>query len=402
MEEDRAALEAFVLDNKELKEIENLTTSFNIFEAIGVIRQELRHSDFLRFLLDPSASHGLGDAFLSSFLKKALQEGEGEVGVIDIDVADFTGVEVRREWRNIDILIIDPRNKLAFLIENKIGTGEHSDQLNRYKEIVDKAFPEYRKVFLFLTPDGEPPSHDEYIPISYSDVRSAVEEVRNHRKSTIGPDVEIILRHYSEMIGGYIVSNSDIAELCQKIYRKHKRALDLILEHRPDIQMELSQFCQDLRSEGARTAGIIPGGNSSKVWISFSDKCLTDIESQAESLGWKDKFELFFEFDNTRNMLSLFLYISVHGHQDLRKTVWEYAKNNEDVFKNSHDKFNKGATHIYKRSLLTQADYEEPDMEKMTQKIVEGWNEFLEKDLPSIRARLAELKLLAPGDNHQL
>jgi hypothetical protein len=51
--EDRQALEAFVVENDDLETLEGLLEQFNIFEALGVARQELRHSDFLAFLLDP-------------------------------------------------------------------------------------------------------------------------------------------------------------------------------------------------------------------------------------------------------------------------------------------------------------------------------------------------------------
>lgn len=37
---DRRALEAFVIDNAELEELEAMIAEFNIFEAIGMIQQE--------------------------------------------------------------------------------------------------------------------------------------------------------------------------------------------------------------------------------------------------------------------------------------------------------------------------------------------------------------------------
>jgi hypothetical protein len=44
---DLGALEAFVLDNPELEELEGNLVQFNLFEAIGATRMEVRHSDFL-------------------------------------------------------------------------------------------------------------------------------------------------------------------------------------------------------------------------------------------------------------------------------------------------------------------------------------------------------------------
>ncbi len=73
---DTAALEAFVVDNRELEELEDLLASFNLFEAIGVVAQEVKHSNFLAFLLDPSGTHGLGEVFLKRFLKRVLTDAE--------------------------------------------------------------------------------------------------------------------------------------------------------------------------------------------------------------------------------------------------------------------------------------------------------------------------------------
>lgn len=67
---DRQALEGFVVENADLEALEGLSEQFNIFEAVGVLRQELRHSDFLAFLLDPRQNHRLGDAFVQRLLQK--------------------------------------------------------------------------------------------------------------------------------------------------------------------------------------------------------------------------------------------------------------------------------------------------------------------------------------------
>jgi len=65
-------LQALVVDNPELEELESLLEEFNIFEALGAVRQEARHSDFLAFLLNPRQNHGLGDAFARRLLQKAI------------------------------------------------------------------------------------------------------------------------------------------------------------------------------------------------------------------------------------------------------------------------------------------------------------------------------------------
>ena len=116
------ALEDFVAENDELELLENNLSGFNIFEAIGSIRRELRHSDFLKFIFDPSENHGLGGYALKEFLKYIIKKNKSflDISVIDVDTYDLSDTELRREWKNIDILAVSNINKLIVCIE-KIG-----------------------------------------------------------------------------------------------------------------------------------------------------------------------------------------------------------------------------------------------------------------------------------------
>ena len=86
---DREALEKLVTDNDELEKLEAIIGCFNIFEAVGVVKQELRHSDFLAFLLDPQQPHGFGSSFLRRFLQRVVRahgHSKTPVSVVDLDV----------------------------------------------------------------------------------------------------------------------------------------------------------------------------------------------------------------------------------------------------------------------------------------------------------------------------
>jgi len=115
------ALEAFAAD-PELKRLENLLKRFNLFEAMGVLKQELRHSDLLACLLDPSRSHGLEAVFLKGLLQSViLAEGDdGAAKQYDLDSLNLSNVAVFREWHHIDILVLDDIGHFAVIIENKV------------------------------------------------------------------------------------------------------------------------------------------------------------------------------------------------------------------------------------------------------------------------------------------
>src|SRR5580704_15164306 len=79
-------LEAFVVANPELEKLEAALNQFNLFEAIGATRMEVRHSDFLAFLLNPAQNHGLGDLFLKRLVQKILAATDpGPGGIRPID-----------------------------------------------------------------------------------------------------------------------------------------------------------------------------------------------------------------------------------------------------------------------------------------------------------------------------
>ena len=42
----------------------------NIFHILKISTREIRHSNFLSWLLDPSETHKMGDIFLKRFLRK--------------------------------------------------------------------------------------------------------------------------------------------------------------------------------------------------------------------------------------------------------------------------------------------------------------------------------------------
>jgi PD-(D/E)XK nuclease superfamily len=153
--QDLKALEIFLVGNHDLDRLEALLDRFNILEALGVVRQELRHSDFLAFLMDPRGNHGLGDAFVKRLLQSVLisvGDVSASVTPIEIELWNLNRMEIRKEWRHIDIVLLDEDHELAIIVENKIGTGEHSNQLQRYWETVEQHYPGWRIIGVFLTP----------------------------------------------------------------------------------------------------------------------------------------------------------------------------------------------------------------------------------------------------------
>jgi hypothetical protein len=230
-ENDRAALERLVAGDSELHTLVAVLDRFNLFEALGVVRRELRHSDFLAFLLDPVESHCAGNNLARWLLEHVAAAHRSALGGAANWQADEFCPVVRREWQNIDILLTDDRQRLVVLIENKIDSGEHSDQLARYYEQVKRAYPGWQILALYLTPKGERPSHGSYLQVSYRDVVTMIEGLIADPPSGMATDVRVVLTHYVRMLRSHIVGDPELAELCRRIYRQHQRALELLFEY---------------------------------------------------------------------------------------------------------------------------------------------------------------------------
>ena len=160
------ALQALILD-PDLERLEDLLADFNIFDVLGIARAELRHSAFLAWLLDPRGSHGLRDYFLRTFLlqvaKEASSLGVGDITPFEVDSWKLNDIEIFTERHRIDILILGTDDSFVCLIENKIGSGEHGDQLSRYLQTAQEEYESPYIIPIFLTPDGRNP--DAAVPL---------------------------------------------------------------------------------------------------------------------------------------------------------------------------------------------------------------------------------------------
>jgi hypothetical protein len=208
-------------------------SGLNIFEAAGLYRQEIRHSNVLAFLLRPRESHGLGDGFLKRIIQKVMDNSSGElpISALSVALADFSDALIHREWRNIDLLIESASNKLALAIENKIGSSEGASQLSKYENIVCSEFPSHARLYCYLTEDGEPASRDVWSPMSYSNVIDVLQEAKDQHSSNLTGDARIVIEHYIDVIRRNIVPDQALIDQCRKLYNLHREALDLVFRY---------------------------------------------------------------------------------------------------------------------------------------------------------------------------
>ena len=244
------ALQAFASDS-DLVRLEELLAQFNLFKVLGIERKEVYHSALLAWLLDPRGSHGLGDYFLRGFLSEAAiaAQDKNVAGVTPLDVAgwklsnvkveterhlsDFRHDHLDVQHNYLDILLTDTTDGFACLVENKIGSDEHSNQLSNYLRIVEREHKGLVPFPIYLTPDGRQPGREEdaarYVPLGYGTVFDLVERTLRACDSLMERDVAFFLEHYARTLRRYVVVGSgDMYELALRIHNAHPTAIKFI------------------------------------------------------------------------------------------------------------------------------------------------------------------------------
>lgn len=228
-------LNEFLIDETfkilEKKLISRTSKKSNIFEILKIKNMEIRHSNFLSWLLDPEESHNLKNEFLKGFVQEGINKNKYTEITVDIDLID--SVKIEREYKDIDLLI--ESHNVVFCIENKIFSNEHSDQLKKYKKIVQKEFPNKEKVFIYLTPSGKPSQQETelYLPISYSIVLDVLKHL-NIKK--IDKNAQIYILDYIATLEKDILKNNELKAPLSKLHLEYGEFIKQILEKRNTAQ----------------------------------------------------------------------------------------------------------------------------------------------------------------------
>lgn len=110
----------------------------------------------------------------------------------------YTKIESHIEWEDIDILFEtedSQGNKDCWVVENKIKTSQHSNQLKKYEGIINEDYPNSNKHFAYLTLIGETANkNDQWINITYHKlVQLLFESLKDLQNST---DAVILKEYY--------------------------------------------------------------------------------------------------------------------------------------------------------------------------------------------------------------
>ncbi len=369
----------------EIERLGRVLSGLNFFRAAGVTWSELRHSDFLAFRLSSSESHSLGDKFLKQFLHHVVDEHPTRTPVSpeELSTWNLTDTQVYRERDHIDILLLNVRIGLAVIIENKTGSQEHGDQLQRYRDAVSRRSPRTPKVLgLFLSPTRASPSDPSYLPISYRTVHKALEDIRSLPQLSEFPDLKVVLRHYSQLVEGEFMERPRAATIAWEIHRKFPKVTNFLTSNSPKSQIK----------------------NEIKILLSETNGCLFEKEIADEisfilphwrkepllvkgpiehSMAW------LFWFDGFNDRLMLWLGADP-GSEEACDKLRRLALSEPRLFPAGDvGRMIGGWPTVWSREFLSGPDLQQLDREHIFKKLRERWQVFRDRSLPSLRNLLS-------------
>lgn len=220
----------------------------NIWQILGISKREERISRFLAWLLNPQVGHSFGDQFLKTLLVRALQTDIGrekDITPVDVLVLDLSTVSVKTEFyidkRRCDIVVyslqkkqqaLDKEKGLICIIENKIAARESDNQtVDYYQKSLQKFSPkDYpNRIYIYLSPDGNPSLDDHFIPLSYRDIYELIQELTSDQE--ISETEAFLIGQFQENISRGIVMDSQLLDLAQQVYDQHSNVFEFVIQN---------------------------------------------------------------------------------------------------------------------------------------------------------------------------
>ncbi|MGI6856393.1 PD-(D/E)XK nuclease family protein [Mesorhizobium sp. 1B3] len=285
-----------------------------------MVRSEVRHGNFLAYLLNPSRPHGFHSDVLRALLlaisRNTLHPGGGgnPLRPLDVHLMDIEQADVRREWRNIDLLIVLRSEKIVIPVELKIDSTQGTDQLQRYRRIVESEWQTadgWKHLNVFLTKHDEPPlDPDHWQPLR---IRDLVNEFEPIAETAVTSAASESLRAYLRMLRRHHLEDERLEEIARKLWSRHREALDFLADRRPDAIGNLFDALKDRKVELAKSLcgpdlQVLPDADKGTI-LRFAYAKWDNLPGFRQA-DWTDsKRFILLELKRERSKINAYLYL---------------------------------------------------------------------------------------------
>ncbi len=364
----------------------------DVFRTLRLDDSEIFHSNFLAWLLRPEENHGLGDYFLQEFLAEVgAARAVGAGARMSTTVRREQNIELDGGSGRLDICILNEQAGFLCAVENKIWASESGNQLAYYRKALRERYPDYTILLVFLTPSGNSPEdateRDYWTTYDYSRIRQILDRTIEAKGNSVHEDVAAALRQYSITLRRNIVPevSDDIHKLARKIYRKHKKAIDLIIEHReqyePNYVKEGFPMVREAVSKHEEWKEIQCNYPHARFVSATWDRY------EALNTGILPYKLLYFHVGVTNDGADLSLIFNKSGPDDLKKRLFDCVAANPSIFEGSLPGYVKDDYFglPFGVSILESSDYEHwYDEERIRKAISDRLEAFSKGQFPKV------------------
>ena len=305
-------LKELILDD-DFTNLQNLVNEeVNLMDILRVSHRELQHSNFLSWLFDPNATHGLGDFAFKEFIKIYFKENEFQnlgvengLSVFDFIHFEFDDLIIKREFKNIDLLFLSPKNKFFLLMENKIYSGERAGQLKKYRNIVNELYAGYNhQIYIYLSLKDQIINEEEakyYVQLNYSHIIKLLERILLNPQLNLADKTKFVFEQYLRTLKSMLNQNKEIEEITKSLYRKYRSAFDLVFKYNASTETtEIGEILNEL----IKNESVIKDFHSNKTYLRFQPNFLYENSEKLIQNGLltsldnlKDNWVYLFEFN---------------------------------------------------------------------------------------------------------
>jgi hypothetical protein len=403
-------LKELMLD-EDFTSLQNLVNEeVNLMEILRVSHKELQHSNFLAWFFNPNETHNLGDFALKEFIKIYFKENqfqnlgnEAGLSVFDFVQLDFDDLEIRREYKNIDLIFLSRKNQFCIVIENKIYATEGKGQLKKYRTIIESEYPDFKhKIYIFLSLEDQQISESEqdyYVQLNYEHIIKLIEQVISSQRLKLATKTKFVFEQYLQTLKSMLNKNEEIEKVAQQLYKKYKSAFDLVYKY--SVPSDTNEIWTKLNSLIANEKSIRPF-QSSKTYLRFQPNFLYDNIEKLRNCGLilpnddlSNNWVFLFEFNLRNTQVTFDCKIGV-GDQQAREKLYEIYKKHNDVFTKvvkANGLLRPQWHQAFQKPILSYADiqkYFENDSVDIEQLIEKKFRELIDQDIPKLMEKLNE------------
>ncbi|HXH69696.1 MAG TPA: PD-(D/E)XK nuclease family protein [Pyrinomonadaceae bacterium] len=367
-------------------------------EILGIAHRVLQHSNFLAWLFNPNESHNLGDFAIKEFIKLYYRENQFQdlglqtkLSVFDFVHLDFDDLEIKREHKNIDLILLSKKNEFCIVIENKIYSTEGKGQLEKYRSWIENEYPNFKyKIYIFLSlfeQDISEEEQDYYLQLDYTHIVKLIEPII--QTGNLADKTKFVFEQYLQTLKSMLNQNEEIELIAQNLYRKYKSAFDLVFKYAEPSNSGLTKnILENLIKNESKIRRF---GNSKYTFQpNFLYELLPVLKANGIITEDDDLLRneiFFFEFKVPKDKI-VFEFRIGRGNKTSRENVYAMFMKHRDVFPNVGKKGLSPQWHLaFQKSIVSSDEFNrslEDENFNINQLIEKRFRELIDNDLVKI------------------